>query len=75
MTSFYSGAALDICTRVDGRLVDRAPNVPIRVGKGSPPSGQGTEGRWFDTRGFVNPPVGVYGDAAPGIVRGPGSQN
>jgi hypothetical protein len=75
MTSFYSGAALDIYTTVDGRLVDRAPNVPIRVGNGNLPSGQGTEGRWFDTTGFVSPPVGVYGDAAPSIIRGPGSQN
>ena len=75
ITSFYSGPAMDIYSAVDDLLGNRAPNVPFRVGNGNLPSGQRTTGRWLDTTAFVNPPTGVYGNTAPGIIRGPGSQN
>src|SRR5579875_530428 len=75
ITSFRSGEALDIYTTVSDLLGNRAPNVPIRVGNGNLPAGQRNANHWFDTTAFLNPPVGVYGNTAPGVIRGPGYDN
>ncbi len=39
------------------------------------PKGPKTLSNWFNTAAFVTPPVGTFGNAGNGIIRGPGTVN
>jgi len=75
ITSFRSGAALDVESPVDTLLGNRAGNTPNRIANGNLPSGQRSAAHWFDVTAFVDPPVGRYGNTATGAIRGPGFNN
>lgn len=46
--------------------------LPDRVCNGNLPAGERSLDRWFDTRCFVNPPAGRYGNSGANILEGPG---
>lgn len=75
VTSFRSGGALTLSSNTSNLLGNRAGNVPIRLCNGNLPNSQRSAKRYFDTSCFVNPPVGRYGNAATGALRGPGFNN
>jgi hypothetical protein len=50
------------------------PNVTIRADQlrdGNLPGDERTVNRWFDTSAFARPPVGRFGTAAKGLIKGP----
>ncbi|MFN0165356.1 MAG: carboxypeptidase regulatory-like domain-containing protein [Bryobacteraceae bacterium] len=66
-TATYSGRDISNMNIFSGR--------PDRTCNGNLPSGQRTEGRWFDNSCFVVPPAGVgrFGNAGINSIQGPGA--
>jgi hypothetical protein len=75
ITSLRSGIGMDITSNVSNNLGNRAGNRADRIADGNLPVDERTVERWFDTNAFKDPPVGRYGSAGQGIIRGPGSVN
>lgn len=48
------------------------PNV---IGGAALPRGERSEGRYFNTAAFANPPAGTFGNAGRNIIRQPGTNN
>lgn len=71
INSFQSGLPLTIGGSVDwaGIGTTQRPNV---VGV---PTRLKTLARWFNTAAFAAPPLGTFGNAGRGLVRGPGINN
>ncbi|MGH9630107.1 MAG: hypothetical protein ACRD7E_17460, partial [Bryobacteraceae bacterium] len=75
IVNLRSGAALSLSSPISNDLGNRAGNRPDRIADGNLPTAERTVEQWFDTSAFVNPPIGRYGNAGDGILRGPGLVN
>ena len=78
VTSFISGAPFTpTFTTTNSENITGSSDGPriTVVGDPSLPKSQQTIYRTFNTSAFVVTPVGSFGNAAPGILRGPGLEN
>ena len=79
VTSFISGAPFTpTFTTTNSQNITGSTDGPRITVVGDPnsvPAGQRTIYHTFNTAAFVVTPVGSFGNAAPGLLRGPGIQN
>lgn len=73
IATFASGMMRTVGVSGDPHNVGGGPTRPDLIG--DPNDGPKTLGEWFNTAAFVAPTPGVFGNAAPRIVRLPGLNN
>jgi hypothetical protein len=72
ITNIQSGFPLTVTLPGDNEGIGGGLERPNVVAN---PSGPKTVSDWFNTGAFVTPPIGTFGDAPNGSVRGPGTIN
>jgi hypothetical protein len=60
---------------VDSSNTNTIGGRPDRIANGNLPAGQRTIDRWFDASAFRVPANGTFGNSAPNIINGPGTNN